>query len=217
MAVTPGSAGGGTPATLTLPQIIALWLKAGGSITTAPMAAARAMAESSGQVAVTSSNPDGGTNVGVWQLDTRGVGAGHTQAELEDPLTNAQITVQATRDGADWSEWADNWQQFIGSATSATRQFQASGASHPGGIIGFADEVLAGWEDIGRDATGAAGGVAANLLSLPSQVTGFFSALEAPVQGLMWLVNPANWVRILAGMFGFLLLGAGLIALGKAA
>jgi hypothetical protein len=55
------------------------------------------------------------------------------------------------------------------------------------------------------------------VLGLPSQVTGLLTSLEAPVQALMWIINPANVARLVAGIFGFLLLGAGLITLGMAA
>lgn len=87
-------------------QIHSLWLLAGGPASTAANATCHAMQESSGRTSVESSNPDGGTNVGLWQLDTKGVGAGHTIAELKNPLTNARITVQATGGGRNWSEWA---------------------------------------------------------------------------------------------------------------
>lgn len=84
----------------------ALWQQAGGSAAAARNAACHAMQESGGRPAVTSANPDGGTNVGLWQLDTRGKGAGYTVAQLQNPLINARITVMATRNGADWSAWA---------------------------------------------------------------------------------------------------------------
>lgn len=84
----------------------ALWQQAGGSAASAPNAACHAMQESSGQAAVTSANPDGGINVGLWQLDTKGEGAGYTVAQLQNPLTNARITVMKTGNGANWSAWA---------------------------------------------------------------------------------------------------------------
>jgi hypothetical protein len=86
--------------------LMKLWGQAGGSAATARNAACHAMQESSGNPRITSSNPDGGTNVGLWQLDTKGVGAGHSVTELQDPFTNARITVHATKNGLDWSEWA---------------------------------------------------------------------------------------------------------------
>ena len=88
-------------------QLESLWIMAGGSRASAPNAACHGMQESSGSPIAQSANPDGGTNVGLWQLDTPGgVGAGYTIAQLENPLTNARITVAATRDGADWSNWS---------------------------------------------------------------------------------------------------------------
>lgn len=92
--------------TYTTAQLQALWEQAGGSASTAANAACHAMQESSGNPQATSSNPDGGTNVGLWQLDTKGVGAGYSVAELENAMNNARITVFATKNGTDWSEWS---------------------------------------------------------------------------------------------------------------
>lgn len=107
---TPGELGGttfsGGSGLWTHDGLVKLWGQAGGSAATANNAACHGMQESSGRASVTSSNPDGGTNVGLWQLDTRGVGAGHTVAQLQDPLTNARLTVHATKNGRDWSSWA---------------------------------------------------------------------------------------------------------------
>lgn len=87
-------------------SLMQLWISNGGSSSTANNAACHAIQESSGNPKVTSNNPDGGTNVGLWQLDTRGVGSGHSVAELQDPNTNARITIQATGNGQNWAEWA---------------------------------------------------------------------------------------------------------------
>jgi hypothetical protein len=86
--------------------LMTLWEQAGGSAATANNAACHAIQESSGDPAAESANPDGGTNVGLWQLDTKGVGAGHSIAALKDPMTNAKITVRATGNGRNWSQWA---------------------------------------------------------------------------------------------------------------
>lgn len=87
-------------------QLEALWVQAGGSASGARNAACHAMQESSGVPTATSSNPDGGTNVGLWQLDTKGKGAGYSVSALQNALNNARITVLSTRNGADWSAWA---------------------------------------------------------------------------------------------------------------
>lgn len=92
--------------TYTSAQLQALWQQAGGSAPTAQNAACHGMQESGGNPAVTSSNPDGGTNVGLWQLDTKGVGAGYSVEELQNALNNARITVFATKNGTDWSQWS---------------------------------------------------------------------------------------------------------------
>ncbi|HEY1699193.1 MAG TPA: hypothetical protein VGG75_05680 [Trebonia sp.] len=100
-------AGTSPSGTLSQSQIEQLWQANGGAAGTAAFAARVAMSESSGRTAVTSSNRDGGTNVGLWQLDTKGVGSGYTVAELQEANLNAQITIMATDNGQDWQEWGD--------------------------------------------------------------------------------------------------------------
>lgn len=116
--------------TLTYAQLEGLWITNGGSKAVAPLAAAIAMAESSGRTDATSANPDGGVNVGLWQLDTKGKGAGHTVADLKDPATNAAVAVQGSNDGTDWSAW----ETFV---TGAYKRFMNAGTtpdmSVPGG------------------------------------------------------------------------------------
>jgi hypothetical protein len=96
----------GAGATYTAGQLALLWTQNGGAQDQAQNAACHGIQESSGNPRATSSNPDGGTNVGLWQLDTKGVGAGYTVAELMNPGTNARLTVLGTRNGTDWSDWA---------------------------------------------------------------------------------------------------------------
>lgn len=117
--------------TYTYAQIEGIWINNGGSTGKAPIAAAIAEAESSGNADATSSNPDGGTNVGLWQLDTPGgKGAGHTVAELQDPNTNAKVAIAGSSNGQDWSAW----QTF---ATGAYKAFLSNSTtpntSVPGG------------------------------------------------------------------------------------
>lgn len=87
-------------------QLMQLWQNNGGSASTAHNAATHAIQESSGNPKITSHNPDGGINVGLWQLDTKGVGSGYTVSQLQDPDTNARITVMHTANGTNWSQWA---------------------------------------------------------------------------------------------------------------
>lgn len=100
---TATSANGG--GILSKSQIQSLWTANGGSAGTADIAAAIALAESAGQVLVTSTNTDGGTNVGLWQLDTKGKGAGYTVAQLQNPDTNARVAVFGSANGTNWTSW----------------------------------------------------------------------------------------------------------------
>lgn len=117
-----GTAPTGTTPTVGVSQtynhanLMDLWTGNGGDKSTADLAAAIALAESSGVAGTTSSNPDGGTNVGLWQLDTKGVGAGYTVDQLKDPAKNAQITIMATSNGTNWGPW-ETWH------TGAYKQF----------------------------------------------------------------------------------------------
>lgn len=103
---TPGNASNPTAGQWTQSGLVTLWQSAGGSSATANNAACHAIQESSGNASVTSPNPDGGTNVGLWQLDTKGKGAGYTVSQLQNPQTNAMVAVRASKNGTDWSAWA---------------------------------------------------------------------------------------------------------------
>jgi Lysozyme like domain len=87
-------------------QLQSIWKLAGGASGKAAVAACIAQHESSGNAKVTSSNPDGGINVGLWQLDTKGKGAGYTVAQLQNPLTNAKVAIKGSSNGTDWSAWS---------------------------------------------------------------------------------------------------------------
>lgn len=138
----------------TYAQLEQIWINNGGSKATAPVAAAIAEAESSGNSAATSSNPDGGTNAGLWQLDTKGVGAGYSVAQLQDPNLNATVAVNGSSGGTDWSDWATwasgAYKAFLSNNTAPDPNVPAAtgsaasgqsgggtGASSPGCLIGI--------------------------------------------------------------------------------
>jgi hypothetical protein len=200
-------------------EVIALWLKAGGPLSTAPMALARAYSESSLRPDAKSANPDGGTNIGIYQLDTRGVGAGHSAADLSDPLKNTEITVKATNGGRDWKDWADNYQEFLPQARGDVTTFTDESKRATGGLGGYVDKIL---RNIGTSLgglTGLGGPVSAvgSTLKLPGDVTGFFGQAEQFLQAAVWITNPASWARILAGLAGLVLGLLGIVALARAA
>lgn len=117
---TGGSTGGSTGGQYNHAQLEQLWTGNGGAQSTANVAAAIAQAESSGISNALSTNPDGGVNVGLWQLDTKGKGAGYTVAQLEDPATNARVAIMGSANGTDWSAWATYgsgaYQRYLGAS-----------------------------------------------------------------------------------------------------
>jgi hypothetical protein len=126
-------------------QLEGLWENAGGSVQTAPVAAAVSEAESSGSATATSGNPDGGTNVGLWQLDTPGgVGAGYSVAQLENPATNALVAVKGSADGTNWGDWQTfvqgTYQRFLQSGVPADTNV----ATPAGGVSAGAGTTSAG-------------------------------------------------------------------------
>jgi hypothetical protein len=106
--------------TYTYAQLEGLWVNAGGSSATAPFAAAIAEAESGGQEAVTSANPDGGTNVGPWQIDTTN---GYSAEYLSNGANNAAAAVSMSQGGANWGDWETYvngaYKAFLNSGTTA--------------------------------------------------------------------------------------------------
>jgi hypothetical protein len=181
-------------------QIIALWIMEGGSISSAPAALAHAKAESSGSTTVTSANPDGGTNVGLYQLDTNGVGAGHTVAQLQDPYLNAQLTVHGSANGSNWASWPDQWQDYIADAQTATAAFTASAGSN---LKAYAAKLLAdvsGSQTAGGTTSGSASTTAGS-----SSATAGYSALGVGAvlsQASGLLHDVATVLDYVFGMFG---------------
>jgi Transglycosylase SLT domain len=102
-----------------------------------------------------------------------------------------------------------NWQAGLGYADAILAAAGQPSTLTSGGGPGVVGQI----GDVVGDVVG---GTVGNLLSLPSQVTGFLKALEKPVQALVWIVDPGHWVRIVAGVFGFLLLITGLAVMSKA-
>jgi hypothetical protein len=159
-------------------QIIALWLKEGGSFATSGDALARALSESSGNTAVTSSNPNGGTNVGLYQLDTTGVGSGYTVSQLQDPYTNTQVTVKATSDGQNWGEWSDNWTSYQAQANKAVAEYQDAMGSGQNSVA-YMNSQLSGVSGVN---TGPSGNPVVNVPSVPGLPAG--SATSPQTQSL---------------------------------
>jgi len=85
----------------TYSQLMALWVQAGGSRLYAPIAAAVAMAESGGNsTAINTSNANGSTDLGLWQINSI-----HGQLSTTNPLANAKAAVKISSGGKNWNPW----------------------------------------------------------------------------------------------------------------
>lgn len=190
--------------TLDIRQLIALARSAGFSEEQAPTMAAIAMAESSGRVGVV--NSIGCT--GLWQINQPvhvGDYPSWTQSWLKDPRNNAKAAKEIY-DKQGLSAWtvytSGAYKKYLPSGSVVTEVYKDLG--------GILQKIAGGVGD-------TIGGALGTAISLPKQVTGFFDAAEKPVKAAMWLFNPAAWVRIVAMMFGIMLMSAGILALSKAA
>lgn len=172
--------------TYTYAQLEQLWINNGGSKATAPIAAAIAEAESSGNPDATSANPDGGTNVGLWQLDTPGGGgSGYSVAQLQDPNLNASVAANVSQDGSDWSTWATYasgaYKAYLSNSTAPDPNVPAATAAASGGTGAASPGCLIGIDGLGinqcfldkSEARALIGGLcltAAALIALPAVI-----------------------------------------------
>lgn len=90
-----------TPGRYSIQQLEEIWLQAGGSAASAPMAAAIAMAESGGNSNALNHNTNGSIDRGLWQINSS-----HGQQSTTDPLANARAAVAISGDGSNWHPWS---------------------------------------------------------------------------------------------------------------
>ena len=208
-------------------QLEGLWIQAGGNKALAPLAAAIAMAESSGRETVTSSNPDGGTNVGPWQLDTKGKGAGYTVAQLSDGLTNARVTVKASNNGTDWSAWetyvTGAYKRFLQGSVPATLTSvtpgSGSGSGSSSGLqVGtFGAGVSAASPLLGSMLGGVSwiSGIGSEVDSVAKGIAGISNDISQAMNWASFLFMPSSWLRVGAFFAGVILLMMGAVMLAK--
>jgi hypothetical protein len=193
--------------TLSFKQLEALWINAGGARALAPLMAAIAMGESSGDP--NSVNSIGCT--GLWQINVpvhEDLVAKY--GDMKNPENNAKaaVSIYHSQGLGAWEAYTNgSYKKYLPKAKSAFDQLGDD-------LSGILNSLT------GNPAEGAsqlASGLSGMSLSLPSSITDAFDAAEKVVKGMLWIINPSHWARIIAGVMGFLLLGAGLIALGMAA
>lgn len=156
----------------------------------AKMAAAVALAESSGRTDAVSANPDGGTNVGLWQLDTpHGKGAGYSVSALKNPNTNGLVAHAA---------WVADGKTFKTAWATATN--------------GTADKIYQ--DNVGLPYIGSGGSTVpqsgiSGAITTAGQLTGQASSL------ISWLTTPAKLGRIAMVIVGGVIVLVGLNQVAK--
>jgi Lysozyme like domain len=81
--------------------LMGLWVRNGGSVAAAPLAAAVAIAESGGWSGNFSAlNSNGTRDIGLWQINS-----GHGALASYDPNTNAHAAIKISGDGKNWRPW----------------------------------------------------------------------------------------------------------------
>jgi hypothetical protein len=208
-------------AALTYGQLETLWIQAGGSKTLAPLMAAIALAESSGDPAAMNYTDNGGTqtSVGLWQVSS---GTHSYPASWTTPAGNAAEAVAKYKSqglGA-WGTYTSGaYRKYYQGGTPAAALPQGGGggstpqqatdvAWNPPGGLGIA-EWAAGplgilnaisTEIVGTVTGGA--GTAQSLEGIWKSADIFIKEVDALLKGIEWLFVPSHWVRIIAFMFG---------------
>ena len=160
----------------------------------APLMAAIAEVESAGNS--DAENASGAT--GLWQLEWplySGFVSGATSRQAyHNPDINAKAAVKLSQNNPsvspgspvynNWIKWEhpfDAYKQFLKGNVPP----QSSGDSTPSG---GSDSSLGG------------------LFTWPGDIVGFFKDSKTFVDALLWIVNPASWLRIGSFMFGMILI-----------
>jgi hypothetical protein len=220
-------------ADLSFAQLEGAWIQAGGSPAMAPLMAAIALAESSGNPDATNPTDNGGTQTswGLWQISN----GDHSEPSptWNDPVENARLAVGKIRSqglGA-WGTYTSGaYRQYeqSGVAPDTSGTSGAGGAPSAGATPGTAQAGFAG--PLGDWLGNWLGTIAGNNpgLALPGIVgttlgpianvfTDFDHALSSAMHGVLWIVNPMNWVRITAGVLGGAAVITGTVMLFQAA
>lgn len=180
----------------TYSQLEDIWIRNGGSKPMAPLMAAIAEVESGGDP--TAENPSGAT--GLWQMEwplyANFVPGATSRQAYQNPDINAKAAVKLSQNNpsvAPGSPVYDNWIKWETPA-NAYRSYLKGGVpptNAPGSVGGSG---------------GSSGASLGGLFSWPGDIIGFFKDAKVFVDALLWIVNPASWLRIGSFMVGIILI-----------
>jgi hypothetical protein len=197
-------------------QLEQLWIQAGGPVAVAPIAAAIALAESSGNSDAMNYTDNNGTqtSVGLWQVST---GTHSYPPAWQTPTGNAAEAVAKYRGAgntfAPWGTYVSGiYRQFLSGAAPATGALPASSGS------GAQSAQLTSWTSGGAplDLAAATSQASQSLfLGIPnpwsivestSRLAKDFNTLvgllNAFLHDIEWLFVPSHWVRVFCFIFG---------------
>src|SRR5215831_4489265 len=132
-----------------LEQLAAIWVRAGGKASQAPMAAAIAMAESGGNPNAINHNTDGSIDRGLWQVNSV-----HGAQSTLDPLANAKAAVAISSNGSNWNPWVTfknkKYQQYLSGAQTAAAPLQNDPVTNAAsGVANTVSDAVSGLGAIG--------------------------------------------------------------------
>lgn len=186
-------------AVLSVDEIKALWIQAGGNPQNAAIAAAVALAESAGKTDAAPVNGNGSVDRGLWQINSV-----HGAQSTLDPLGNARAAVAISDNGANWKPWCTAYTDgACGSKGGAYNLTSGSSVAKFLGKAGATGTVSAG----GVAAQGAAAGGAlgaADAAAIDATINGF----EANI--LMFfnvILNNAFYAFVAVGGVAALIIG----------
>ena len=210
----------------TFSQLEGLWISAGGNKAVAPIMAAIALAESSGNPNAINPTDNNGrqTSWGLWQISN----GTHNMpvANILNPQVNAQQAVakyNASGFGP-WGTYASGaYLKFLPkgyvapSAVSPTGQ--GVGSAQTASLITDISDPFHIIYGIGADIAGLVSNpasLATSVTSIAQDVAGLSKLLYTIFNDALWLFKPGHWVRIFAFVFGVGALLPGIWMLSKA-
>jgi len=195
---------------LNFSQLQKLWIDAGGPKAVAPVAAAIALAESSGRPDALNPNDNNGTqsSFGLWQISN----GTHTppSPNWASPAENAKLAVAKYRAAGGFGPWGTfatgAYKRFLHGAkvpADLAPSGPGSGSGSLGSVIG---DIIQGFEGGPGLATKQAPSPAAALTGIAAGIGKFADAID-------WFFTPNHWIRIFAGIGGGISVIAGAWAL----
>ncbi len=139
-----------------------------------------------------------------------------------EPGTWASYSSQPFSSASNWSISTLAYIAFMkvllktenGNVRNALAAYNAGPGNLSAGY-GYADHILSLAGESGSITAGQSSGTSltSGLFSWPGEITGFFSDAKTFIDALLWIVNPASWLRIGAFAIGLMLLAFGVYAL----